>query len=315
MSKNLAQIFAANPITTIGATDVLYVVTTDTTDAAISGANLKALFASSTLTSAHIYVGNGSNVATDVAVSGDATLANTGALTVASIGGKAISLANSFTTSGNFAATLTFTNTTNATFPSGTVTLLSNVLTSAHFFIGSAGNVATDVAMSGDASLANTGAITVSAIGGKAISLANSFTTSGNFAVIQTYTNTTNVTFPTTGTLATTAQLNFSTYNDVSGTTQVAAVNNGYIISNAGQTTITLPATAAEGSIIAVQGKGAAGWILAANTAQVIHLGSSASSATGSLTSTNQWDAVEVVCVTANSIWAVKSVIGNLTVA
>lgn len=35
------------------------------------------------LTSAHIFVGNGSNAGTDVALSGDATLANTGALTVA----------------------------------------------------------------------------------------------------------------------------------------------------------------------------------------------------------------------------------------
>jgi hypothetical protein len=36
-----------------------------------------------TLTSAHILVGNGSNVATDVAASGDLTLANTGAFTIA----------------------------------------------------------------------------------------------------------------------------------------------------------------------------------------------------------------------------------------
>lgn len=105
------------------------------------------------------------------------------------------------------------------------------------------------------------------------------------------------------------------TYNDVSGTSQAAAVNNGYIISNNSQTNVTLPATAAEGSVIAVQGKGTAGWILTANTGQVIHLGSSASSSGGTLTSTNQWDAVEVVCVTANTTWAVKSVIGNLTVA
>lgn len=40
---------------------------------------------STTLTSAHLLVGNGSNVATDVAVSGDATLANTGALTIANL--------------------------------------------------------------------------------------------------------------------------------------------------------------------------------------------------------------------------------------
>jgi hypothetical protein len=150
---------------------------------------------------------------------------------------------------------------------------------------------------------------------GGAFTTAAAFTTSGAFAVTQTYTGVTNVTFPTSGTLATTSQLNFPTYNDVPGTTQAAAVNNGYIISNAAQTTVTLPATSPEGSIVAVQGKGAAGWILAANTGQVIHFGNQATSATGSLTSTNQWDTVEVVCVTANTTWAVKSAVGNLTVA
>jgi hypothetical protein len=39
-------------------------------------------YSSSTLTSAHILVGNGSNVATDVAVSGEASIANTGAVTL-----------------------------------------------------------------------------------------------------------------------------------------------------------------------------------------------------------------------------------------
>lgn len=37
----------------------------------------------SALTNGHIFVGNGSNAATDVAVSGDLTLANTGAFTIA----------------------------------------------------------------------------------------------------------------------------------------------------------------------------------------------------------------------------------------
>lgn len=40
-------------------------------------------FMSSALTSAHIFVGSALNIATDVALSGDATLANTGALTLA----------------------------------------------------------------------------------------------------------------------------------------------------------------------------------------------------------------------------------------
>lgn len=104
-------------------------------------------------------------------------------------------------------------------------------------------------------------------------------------------------------------------WNDVSGTSQAAAVNNGYICSNASQTTVTLPATAAEGSVVAVQGKGAAGFIVAANTSQVIHFGSSASSSAGSLTSTNQYDSVSLVCITANTLWAVTAAIGNITVA
>jgi hypothetical protein len=45
------------------------------------------------LTSGNLYVGNGSNVAASVAISGDATLANTGALTVSSFGGVAFGTA------------------------------------------------------------------------------------------------------------------------------------------------------------------------------------------------------------------------------
>lgn len=104
-------------------------------------------------------------------------------------------------------------------------------------------------------------------------------------------------------------------WNDVSGTSQAAVVNNGYIISNASQTTVTIPATAAEGSVFGVAGKGAAGWILQMNTGQTCHFGSSATSSAGSLTSTNQWDSVQILCVTANTTFVVIAVQGNLTVA
>lgn len=104
-------------------------------------------------------------------------------------------------------------------------------------------------------------------------------------------------------------------WNDVAGTTQAAVANNGYIISNAGQTTVTIPATISQGSVIRIAGKGAAGWILQANTGQTIHFGSSATSVAGSLTSINQWDSVEIVCVTANTTFTVISSVGNLTVA
>lgn len=48
MSKNLVQVYAANPITVISDTDLLYVVTNSTDDAGISGADLKAMFAPAT---------------------------------------------------------------------------------------------------------------------------------------------------------------------------------------------------------------------------------------------------------------------------
>lgn len=145
------------------------------------------------------------------------------------------------------------------------------------------------------------------------ITLGGAFTISGAFTTTFTVTGNTSVTFPTSGTLATTSQ--FINWNDVSGTSQAAAVNNSYVISNSSQTTVTLPATAAEGSVIGVQGKGAAGWILTANTGQTIKLGSSTTTSAGSLTSTNQWDAIQVVCVTANTTWATISAVGNLTVS
>ncbi len=89
----------------------------------------------------------------------------------------------------------------------GTIALVGATqgLTNAHIFVGNVSNIATDVAMSGDATIANTGALTVASIGGKAVSLANSFTTAGNFTLALTTTGTTNVTLPTTGTLATLA--------------------------------------------------------------------------------------------------------------
>jgi hypothetical protein len=104
-------------------------------------------------------------------------------------------------------------------------------------------------------------------------------------------------------------------WTDVSGTSQAAVVNTGYIISNAGQTTVTLPATAVEGSVFGVAGKGAAGWILQMNTGQTCHFGNSATSSAGSLTSTNLYDSVQIVCVTANTTFVVLCAQGNLTVA
>lgn len=105
-------------------------------------------------------------------------------------------------------------------------------------------------------------------------------------------------------------------WTEVTGTTQAAAVNNAYIANNAGLVTVTLPATAALGSIVHVVGKGAGLWRLTANTGQTVKFGDQTTSTAGTITSTNQYDAVQVVCITADTTWACTGVSqGNLTVA
>jgi hypothetical protein len=103
---------------------------------------------------------------------------------------------------------------------------------------------------------------------------------------------------------------------NISGTTQTAAVNTGYVIGNASATTVTLPVTAALGSIVAIQGKGAGGWVLAAGTGQTIQVGQTASTTAGSVTSAAAFDAIQVVCITANTTWATSYVLSSgVTVA
>lgn len=106
------------------------------------------------------------------------------------------------------------------------------------------------------------------------------------------------------------------TWNTVSGTSQSAAVNNGYITNNASLVTVTLPSSASVGDMVEIAGKGAGGWKVAQNSGQVIHMDGvdSTTGTGGSLTSTVRYDAVRLLCITANTDWLVLSGIGNLTV-
>lgn len=91
------------------------------------------------LTQDHIYVGDASNVAQDVAMSGDATIVAGGALTIAN---GAITNAKV-----NASAAIDFSKLA--------------ALTSGNILVGSAGNVATSVTMSGDATIIASGALTI----------------------------------------------------------------------------------------------------------------------------------------------------------
>lgn len=90
------------------------------------------------LTNGHIFVGNASNVATDVAMSGDATIANTGALTIAA---GAIN---------------------NAKVSASAAIAFSKLATLAtgHILAGN-GGVVTDVTLGGDATIGATGTLTI----------------------------------------------------------------------------------------------------------------------------------------------------------
>lgn len=96
-------------------------------------------------------------------------------------------------------------------------------------------------------------------------------------------------------------------WTTVSGTSQAASVNNGYVANNAGAVTVTLPATAAVGALVAVEGLGAGGWVLTANTGQTIKIGSGTTSSSGSLTSAASSDNVYVTCIVANTTWRVRT--------
>jgi hypothetical protein len=96
-------------------------------------------------------------------------------------------------------------------------------------------------------------------------------------------------------------------WTDVTGTTQAMVADNGYTANNAGLITFTLPATAAYGTGLAVVGKGAGGWTIAQNSGQNIQIGSTSSTvgAGGSVSSTNRFDSINLVCTTANTTWTV----------
>ncbi len=107
-----------------------------------------------------------------------------------------------------------------------------------------------------------------------------------------------------------------SSWVDVTGTTQSMSVNVGYIADNAGLVTITLPTTAAQGTVQRVAGNGAGGWLIAQNASQNIKIGNQTTTTGtgGSLASTNRYDQLELLCTVANTTWVAMGGWGNITV-
>lgn len=113
-----------------------------------------------TLTDGHILVGNTSNVATDLAMTGDVTIADTGATTIKS----SVALAGSPTTT---------TQTAGDNSTKIATTAYVDTLADGQIRVGNASNVATPVTMSGDVTMDDTGATTIKS----SVALAGSPTT------------------------------------------------------------------------------------------------------------------------------------------
>ena len=99
-------------------------------------------------------------------------------------------------------------------------------------------------------------------------------------------------------------------------TSQLAAIDNGYVTNSASLVTVTLPTTSAVGKQVSVSGYGTGGWKIAQSVSQLIHF-SDLNTTTGTggyLASTERYDAVNLVCVVANTEWVVVNAIGNITI-
>lgn len=108
-----------------------------------------------------------------------------------------------------------------------------------------------------------------------------------------------------------------SNFVSVITTSEQMVDNTTYQSANANLVTLTLPPTSALGDSVRVAGFGAGGWTIAQNAGQQIIIGnvSSTIGVGGSVSSTNRYDGIELVCTVANTTWqSIMAPQGMLTI-
>lgn len=93
--------------------------------------------------------------------------------------------------------------------------------------------------------------------------------------------------------------------------------NNGYITNSAGLISLILPTLSLIGDEIAVTGQGTGLWRIIQGVNQVIHFGdvNTTVGGSGSLTASNQYDSIRLVCIIDNLEWTtVGGPQGNLVI-
>ena len=106
------------------------------------------------------------------------------------------------------------------------------------------------------------------------------------------------------------------TWNNQASSSVTAAINNAYWINNGGSlVTITLPTTAAQFSIIQIQGLSAGGWKIVYGTGASIVAGNlTSTTTTGNISSVDATAGITILCTTANTGWQIISGVGKYSV-
>lgn len=105
-------------------------------------------------------------------------------------------------------------------------------------------------------------------------------------------------------------------WQEITSTSQTIAARQGYVATSSGGTilTFTLPATAAVGDLFAIVGNGSGKWTIAQNSGQIIKMSgtTTTSGVTGSISAGTRYDTVEIICIVANTTFAVYTQTGTL---
>lgn len=118
------------------------------------------------------------------------------------------------------------------------------------------------------------------------------------------------------GTLAFSSGGGGLTDSEITTTSATAQAGFSYRANNAALVTITLPTTAAAGTLIEIIGVGAGMWRIAQNASQQIHFGNASTlvGTGGRVDATHRHDCARLVCVVPNLTWVIFPAHGVLDV-
>lgn len=337
MSKNIQQVFTANPITSNTSTDLMYFGQSPygvTNDAAMTYANFSLQFGApytpAALTSSNdtnVTITLGGTPSTALLHAASLTMGWSGQLSLARGGTNAALVASNggiFYSTASAGAILSGTATANQVMLSGAnaapiwSTATYPVTTTINqILFSSAANTITGITTANSATMYTTTAgvptFTGSMTNGQLL-----IGSTGANPALGTITAGTGISVLNSAAGITVSSTGSGNWVDQNSSTVTMGTNTGYTIDNgASLVTLTLPATANLGDFIEINGFSAGGWKIAQAAGQQIHLGNLAttSGVGGSLASTNQNDGIRLRCAVAGgTVWTTISVIGNITV-